>query len=167
MRRLALVLALAACGKSDPAPAGDPPGRPDKAHDPKEKPHHREDRKDRQEAPSQLSLDVVDGANKSHWDAAAFAQVSKIDGKANDGEGRDTWSLRALVDKHAGGARVAALTGEDGKVVKIDKADWDNKDKTPILHSTRRGTLKFRWADKTGAWGDTVLKDVTAIELAR
>ena len=35
------------------------------------------------------------------------------------------------------------------------------------VHTTRRGTLKFRWADAGGTWDDTEVKDVTRIEIAQ
>ncbi len=60
---------------------------------------------------------------------------------------------------------VAVVGGEATK--SIDAAAWADPARTPILHTTRRGNLKFRWADKDGAWGDTEVKAVTRLELAR
>jgi hypothetical protein len=64
------------------------------------------------------------------------------------------------------GARVVAVIGADGKQP-IELTAWNDATRTPILHTTRRGTLKFRWADKEGRWGETVVRDVTGLEIAR
>ena len=128
---------------------------------------HHEDRHDEATAPGQLTLDVtIDGA-ASKWTAATFAGVPRIAGVATDGEARDTWSLRELVQRQVGPtAHVVSVTGADGKRF-IAPAEWSDAGKVPILHTTKRGTLKFRWADASGKWGDTVAKDVTALEIAR
>jgi hypothetical protein len=42
---------------------------------------------------------------------------------------------------------------------------WKDSTTTPILHTTRRGALNFRWADAHGVWGDVVTKDVTGLEI--
>jgi hypothetical protein len=156
MRWLLLALAISACGKSDDA----------KPAEPAEKPHHRQDRHDPQEAPGKLALTIVVGDAKSSWGPEAFAAVPQLAGKATDGEARDTWSLRELVQKNLGPtARVTAVEGADGKKP-IAEADWNDAARTPILHTTRRGTLKFRWADKDGKWGETEVKDVVGLELS-
>jgi hypothetical protein len=124
-----------------------------------------EDRTAPQEAPSQLHLEVTIAGAKSTWTDAAFAKVAKFPSTNNAGEARDTWNLRELVTANAGPkARVVAVIGAGG-TKPIDPAAWASAEQTPIIHSTRRGALKFRWADKTGAWGETVVKDVTAIEI--
>jgi hypothetical protein len=156
--RIAMVLAflLAACGgKHDEPAAGSA-----------EKPHHHEDRGDPATAPAQLRVDVVVDGKPAVWDAAAFAKVPHQPGTNNGGEARDMWSLRDLAHQLAGDtARVVAVTGDVTKA--IDAAAWSDPARTPILHTTRRGTLKFRWADKAGAWQqDIEVKDVTKLELA-
>jgi hypothetical protein len=57
------------------------------------------------------------------------------------------------------------VTG-DGSSKTIDRAAWEDAAREPLLHTTRRGTLKFRWADADGKWADTEVKDVTRIEIA-
>lgn len=127
----------------------------------------REDRHVAQAKPTGTSLVVKIGETTSTWDAAAFAKVAKIGGVASDGEARDTWSLRELAHTLVGpDARVTAVIGAGGPVA-IDPAAWADASRTPILHSTRRGALKFRWTDAAGRWGDTSAKDVTGLEVVR
>lgn len=144
---LAVGLALGACSKSDsPKP---------------------EDRHDPAMAAERLSLGVAIGDAKETWTAAELAATPKLAGSASDGEARDTWSLRELVHQHVGPtARVIAVVGPGGRVL-VEPTAWDDATKTPILHTTKRGTLKFRWADSAGKWGETLLKDVASIEVAR
>ena len=147
MVRLVLTLLLAACSKSDP-------------------PKH-EDRHDPAVAAEKLSLGVAIGDAKETWTDDAFARTPKLAGSASDGEARDTWSLRELVHENVGPtARVVAVVAPGGRVL-VEPTAWDDATKTPILHTTRRGTLKFRWTDKDGKWGETVLKDVASIEVVR
>ena len=122
---------------------------------------------DKAEQPAALSLAVtIDGA-RATWGADAFAKVPHYAGKNNDGEARDVWSLRDFAHELAGPtARVVAVTGASG-TSPIAADAWNDGSRTPILHTTRRGTLKFRWADRHGAWGDAGVKDVTALELAK
>lgn len=137
----ALVLALVvACGKKD-AP----------------EPKH-EDRHVAQEAPTQAGIDAIVDGVKTRW---TFDGVPKLTATANDGEARDVWSLADLGAQHQ--VKITAVIGADGK----KDVDWGDPAKRPILHSTRRGTLKFRYADADGKWGETVLKDVTAVETRR
>jgi hypothetical protein len=159
---LALLAAcVVGCSKKAPAPAAET-GSATSA----EKPHHHEDRHDPQAAPTKLTLAVaIAGKPSATWTADDLAKVAKMAGKATDGEARDTWSLREVAHQLVGpSARVTAVVGEGGKVA-IDEAKWNAADSTPILHSTRRGTLKFRYADATGAWGDTIAKEVTGLEI--
>ena len=164
-----LVVCVVACSKKDEKEA-EPAATGSAA--PAEKPHHHEDRHDPQAAPTKLEVKVSfvgqQGAGKpdATWTADDFAKVPKMAGTANDGEARDTWSIRELAHQLVGpNARVTAVIGEGGTKVAIDEAKWTAADSTPILHSTRRGTLKFRYADKTGAWGDTIAKEVTGLEI--
>src|SRR5882672_3077998 len=176
-RTIALVTAVlvAACSKSVDAP---PPARSAAARTSTEpaapaEPHHRngdhrEDRHDPAAAP-QLQLTVaIDGAAAS-WGPDAFGKVAKYakNDKASDGEAREVWSLRELAHTLVGPtARVTAVAG-DGASKTLDRAAWDDAAREPLLHTTRRGTLKFRWADAAGTWGDTEVKDVTRIEIAQ
>ena len=176
MRKPGLVAATiaslaAACSKSDkPPPPPDPAAavRPAESGD---KPHHakREDRRDPAvpDAPPLQLAAVVDGTTQT-WQKAAFDRVARFTGntRATDGEARDVWSLRELAHTLVGPtARVTAVTGDGTRT--IDRAAWDDASHTPLLHTTRRGTLKFRWADAAGAWGETEVKDVTRIEIAK
>jgi hypothetical protein len=98
------------------------------------------------------------------WHQDSFDKVPRYT-KGNDGEGRDVWSLRELVHQLVGpGARVTAVTGEDGTKA-VDRAAWEDATRTPLLHTTRRGTLKFRWADAEGTWGESEVKNVGRIEV--
>lgn len=147
-----------------PATAGTPA--------PAEKPHHRkhEDRHDpATDEPPPLQLAVTVAGARATWGHDAFEKVARFVGntKASDGEDRDVWSLRDLVRTLVGPtARVTSVAGDDGAKA-IDAAAWRDPKRTPLLHTTRRGTLKFRWADAAGAWGETEVKDVTRIEIAR
>ena len=173
---IAAALAAASCSKSvdPPPPAQSAAARAAAAPaDPADKPHHRnaegkrEDRRDPAVAAPRLQLAVaVDGVAAS-WGPDAFGKVARYAGndKASDGEARETWSLRELAHTLVGPtARVTVVTG-DGQQA-IDRAAWEDASREPLLHTTRRGTLKFRWADASGKWGDTEVKDVTRIEIA-
>jgi hypothetical protein len=154
--------AQSAAARSTAAPA-DPADKPRRNHDGKH-----EDRHDPAIAAPQLQLAVaIDGAAAS-WGPDAFDKVVKYakNDKASDGEAREVWSLRDLAHGLVGPtARVTAVTGNGSKT--IDRAAWDDASHEPLLHTTRRGTLKFRWASADGKWGDTEVNDVTRIEIAR
>lgn len=128
-----------------------------------------EDRHDPPAAPAALSLAIaVDGA-ASTWQRDAFDRVAQFTGntRATDGEAREVWSLRELAHTLVGPtARVTSVTG-DGGTQSIDRTAWDDPARTPLFHTTRRGTLKFRWADAHGTWLDTEVRDVSRIDLAR
>jgi len=143
-----LVLAIA-CSKSDEPPVV-----------------HHEDRHEPAVDPAKPMLEVsIDGAMTT-WSRDAFDKLPRRAGKASDGEARETWSLRELAHQAAGpNARVVAVVGDARKT--IDQAAWDDASRTPILHATKRGALKFRWEDGAGQWGDTEVKDVTKLEIVR
>jgi hypothetical protein len=166
---LLIVIAVAACSKKDP-PADPPqPAAPAQAGaaPTSTAPAKREDRHEPATARPKLTLAVTIGGTPATWTEAAFANLPKLAGTASDGESRDTWSLRELAQRNAGPtARVVAVISADEKQA-IDPAAWNDPTRTPILHTTRRGTLKFRWADKDGRWGETLVRDVTGLELAR
>lgn len=129
--------------------------------------HRHEDRHDRATSPAKLVLDVTVGDKTTTWQESDFDKVAKLPGKNRDGEARDVWSLRALADTLVGkGATVIAVTGDSGRVM-ISPDAWADPSRTPILHTTRRGSLKFRWTDKDGTWGDTSVRDVTKLEIAK
>lgn len=146
---------VASCRSSDPAPSA-PAGSA-----------HHEDRHAPATAAPKLVLDVtVDGAPVK-WQADAFGKVPRIPAKNTSGESRDAWSLRELATTLAGpGARVVSITGAEGQKP-IDAAAWADPARIPIVHTTRRGSLKFRWTDAAGAWGESDLKDVTRLEIVR
>jgi hypothetical protein len=152
MRSVMLLVVVVACSRTA---------------DPSAEPAHHEDRHEPAAAASKRKLSVTVAGAAATWDDATFASVPKLAGHASDGEARDTWSLRELVQRNVGpGARVTAVINRGGKTP-IEAADWDDTTRTPILHTTRRGSLKFRWANKDGHWGETVVKDVTGLEIAR
>lgn len=167
--RWALLLAIAACSKAaDPAPAGPPAqSQPQTAQAAAAK---HEDRHAPATAAPAISLAIsIAGATPAGttWTGETLAGAPRMAGAASDGEARDTWSLRELARRNIGpDARVVAVIGPDGKQA-IEPAAWSDAARTPILHTTRRGTLKFRWADKDGHWGPTVVRDVTGLEIAR
>jgi hypothetical protein len=152
MKHLALlVVLLGACSKH-----ADPPAAGSAAH--------HEDRHDPAIATPPLSLAVTIDGSAATWPQAVFDRTTHFASANNDGEARDTWSLRELVHGTVGAtARVTTVIGETRQV--IDAAAWADPTKTPIVHRTRRGGLKFRWADATGAWGETGVKDVTGLEI--
>lgn len=169
MRKLGwlVIAALAGCGKGeDRRTIEEQPSVVEKA--PADKPHHRK-HEDRREpvvanAPP-LKLEVRIAGKPSVWQQEAFDKVARYT-KGSDGEARDVWSLRELAHQLAGPtARVTAVTGEDG-TKQIDEAAWNDARRTPLLHTTRRGTLKYRWADGDGTWGESEVKDVSKLELA-
>ena len=123
-----------------------------------------EDRHEPATAKPGLHLEVTIGGQRSTWDQGVFDKVPHFPSQNHDGEARDTWSLRELAHQAVGpSARVVAVIGTERKLV--DEAAWADLTRTPILHTTRRGTFKFRWADKAGTWGDTEVKEVVAIEI--
>ena len=172
MRKLGWILVLlVGCSK----PADKAPANSSSADNPTEQPpasagsaHHRkhEDRREPviADAPP-LKLDITANGTTATWHQDSFDKVARYT-KGNDGEARDVWSLRELVHQLVGpAARVASVTGDNGTKT-IDPAAWDDATRTPLLHTTRRGTLKFRWADSNGKWGDSEVKDVVRIKLA-
>jgi hypothetical protein len=130
--------------------------------------HHRK-HEDRREpvianAPP-LALDVAVKGAPATWHQDSFDKVVRYT-KGNDGEARDVWSLRELTHTLVGPtARVISVTGDDGTRA-LERAAWDDATRTPLLHTTRRGTLKFRWADADGKWGESEVKDVVRVEIA-
>jgi hypothetical protein len=150
MRHLLWLALAVACSKSSEAPPA---------------PHH-EDRHEATVAPARLDLAVTIDGSAATWSHDVFDGVPKMAGTASDGEARDTWSLRELVHHTVGpNARVVAVVGDVTKA--IDRGAWDDPSRTPILHTTKRGALKFRWADPSGKWGDTEVKNVTRLEIVR
>lgn len=112
--------------------------------------------------PLELAVSVKGVA--SVWKQDSFDKVPRYT-KGPDGEGRDVWSLRELAHVLVGPtARVVAVAGEGG-TKPVEPAGWDDATRTPVVHTTRRGTLKFTWTDAEGKWGETVVKDVTRLEI--
>ena len=168
----ALVVALvfaAACSKTEKKP--DPPPATSAALTPSasasSRGHKREDRHDTAEKPATLSLEVKIGGASKTWAKDSFDRVPKMTkgNIGNDGEDRDTWSLRELAHVLVGPkARVVSVVGPE-ETKSIDAAAWADASRTPIVHTTRRGTLKFRWADKDGKWSDAEVEDVTRLDI--
>ncbi len=150
MKRALCLLAVAACSRSaDPA-----------------QPTKHEDRHDPAVAAPALTLEVTIDGTPSTWKQDVFDRVPHFQAKNHDGDSRDTWSLRELVHSAVGPtARVVAVVGDAR--MPIDPAAWDDPAHTPIVHRTRRGWLKFRWADANGAWQDAAVKEVSGLEIAR
>jgi hypothetical protein len=148
MKSVLCLLLLAACSRSPAATA------------------KHEDRHDPAAATPALHLAVtIDGAATT-WQEDVFDHVPHFASTNHDGDARDTWSLRELVHDAVGPkARVVAVLGD--KRMAIDDAAWNDPDRTPIVHRTRRGWLKFRWADRSGAWQDAAVKEVSGLEIVR
>jgi hypothetical protein len=167
MKFAVAVALVVACGNSSGDQSADhSAGQPATATPQPEKKHHHEDRHDVQGSATAFSLDVtVDGAHQT-WTPETFAKVAHFTGTNNDGEARDVWSLRSLATGLVGsGARVVSITGDITRTIGSDA--WVDQTRVPIVHSTRRGTLKFRWADPDGKWREQdVVKDVTKLEIA-
>jgi hypothetical protein len=141
MKQLALLVVLVACNKHADTPAVGSAAAP-----------HHEDRHDPASATPPLSLAVTIDGSAATWPQAVFDRTTHFASANNDGEARDTWSLRELVHGTVGAtARVTMVIGET---------------KESIVHRTRRGGLKFRWADAAGKWGETGVKDVTGLEIS-
>src|SRR3569623_2561970 len=105
-----VVLCIGACAKKEEAAPGPTAGSA------ADKPHHHEDRRDPQAAPTKLALTVaIAGKPGVTWRADALAKVPKMTGTASAGAARETWSLRELAHQHVGpSARVTAVIGEGG-----------------------------------------------------
>ena len=169
MRLLAFAIALTvsvSCKSGDDEPPGPGAGAGHgKAAAGRTRP---EDRGEPPTAPAVLTLRVaVDGAT-STWSQDAFERVPRLTGRNRSGESRDAWSLRAMTEAMVGpGARVTSVTG-DGATNEISAEQWKDTTRTPILHTTRRGTLKFRWVEADGEWQeDAAVRDVTGLAIAR
>jgi len=119
-------------------------------------------------APAVVTLEVAVDGRVATWKRDAFERVPRLSGHNRSGESRDAWSLRAMAEEMVGpGARVTSVTG-DGATVEISAAMWQDTTRTPILHTTRRGTLKFRWIEADGEWQeDAAVRHVTGLAIAR
>lgn len=154
MRTLLILAVVGGCSKSD-APS-EAPTTSKGTH---------EDRAQKQQKVTDFVVDVTIGDAHEKWTPETFAKVAHYASKNHGGQERDTWSLRELAKTLVGpNARVTKVIG--GNTVKeIEAAAWADTARVPIVHSTRRGTLKFRWATSEGVWGDPEANDVMALEI--
>jgi hypothetical protein len=164
MRLLAFAILLSVACKSggDEPPGTGPNGGSDADRAGHDSPS--EDRDQPAVKPAVLTLQVqIDGAT-STWGREAFERVPRLTGRNRSGESRDAWSLRAMAAEMVGpGARVTSVTG-DGASREISAEEWKDTTRTPILHTTRRGTLKFRWVEGDGEWQEeAAVRDVTGL----
>ncbi|NVB81672.1 MAG: hypothetical protein HOV81_24975 [Kofleriaceae bacterium] len=149
MSRLAIaVLVVAACSRTDSAPKPAP------------EPMHVE------KAPAGFSIEArIDGAPTT-WAEDVFDRVEHHAVANNRGQPRDTWSLRDLVHAMVGAnARVVAVVGATKQAITPEA--WADASRTPVVHRTGRGGLKFRWADASGKWDEESVNDVVALEIVR
>jgi hypothetical protein len=124
-----------------------------------------EDRNEPQQAEAAFSLSVSIGQEHETWTRETFSSVKRTFALNKSGESRDAWSLRAIAKELVGPtARVAKVIGPSGAKV-IDANAWADLTRSPIVHVTRRGSLKFRWAASDGTWGETEVNDVSALEI--
>jgi hypothetical protein len=163
MMRIVWIVALAACSKHADAPAAPPMASGSAAPPAAAIAAHHEDRHDPAVAAPPLALAVTIDGSAATWQQDVFDRTPHFTSTNNDGQDRDTWSLRELVHAAGANARVTAVIGESRQT--IDAAAWAATDTTPIVHRTRRGTLKFRWTDRDGKWGDVAVKEVTGLEV--
>jgi hypothetical protein len=165
MRAFLCVALVMSCGKGETSRHDEP--APPAAATPVAVPPKHEDRHDPATSAPALSLEVTIQGTTTTWSRDAFDRVPHVPGKNNDGEARDVWSLRDLAHQLVGpSARIVKVTGAEAtKTIAADA--WADPSRTPILHTTRRGTLKFRWADKDGAWLETEVRDVARLEIVR
>lgn len=129
---------------------------------------HTNGQEDRRDEPAvdagALKLDAKIGGALTAWQKSSFDRVPRY-AVGSDGEGREVWSLRDLAHTLVGpNARVVAVYGKR-ETRRLEPAVWNDAKRTPILHTTRRGTLKFRWADKDGTWDDAEISDVSLVEI--
>jgi hypothetical protein len=161
MRRVWILALALGCKSSDPAPVVPAPVAADPAPGGSGNKHGGTDRHkpvNADAAPVEVGVSIKGVTSK--WDKAAFDKVPRY-AKGTDGEMRDVWDIRNLVHTLVGPtAHVVSVTGEGGSK---PFAGWDDATRTPILHTTRRGTLKWTWADSNGKWGETEVKDVTQL----
>ncbi len=153
MKRLAIIaLVAAACSRSEPAKHDRPPEAPGAAHEPGRA--------------AGLHLEVrIDGVPAT-WTQDVFDRVEHHAVKNKSGQPRDTWSLRDLAHATAGEhARVVSVIGTTTQTIAPDA--WADASRTPIVHRTGRGGLKFRWADAAGTWEEANVGDVVALEIVR
>jgi hypothetical protein len=151
MRRLGWLILAVACSKAERV------DQPPPAH---------EDRHEPAIAQASKKLDVTIDGVAATWNRDVFDRAPLRTGTARDGEARETWSLRELARQNAGPtARVVAVVGNIRET--IDAAAWNDATRTPIIHGTKRGTLKFRWEDRDGKWGATEVNDVSKLEIVR
>jgi hypothetical protein len=149
MKRLVLLLALVACSKS-----GD--GEHRQKH---------EDRAEPQTSITAFSIAVTIGDKHETWTPETFSKVEHVAQTNKSGQDRETWSLREIAKILVGPtARVTTVTGSNGTKA-IDQAAWGDPARTPIVHLTRRGALKFRWASGDGTWSEAEVHDVSALEV--
>jgi len=109
---------------------------------------------------------IVTGTGPTTWTPAALAALPRFTIHA-DGADKDAWSLRDLAHALVGPrARVTAAVDGDGTSAKIDKKDWADPKKVPVLRINRRGMYKIEWVDKDGSLtNDDDVRDVRSVEV--
>jgi hypothetical protein len=89
---------------------------------------------------------VVDGV-ASTWTREELGRVKPIVLMSKDGDGeRQAWPLRELAEALVGaGAVVLEAVGDQGKVLPLAAAKWNDRALVPVLRANRRGRLKLVW----------------------
>ena len=110
---------------------------------------------------------VVVGGPPTTWTPDALAALARFTIHA-DGADKDAWSLRELAHALVSPkARVTAAIDSGGSRSKIDKKDWADAKKTPVLRINRRGMYKIEWVDKDGSLtNDDDIRDVRSVEVS-
>lgn len=104
----------------------------------------------------------IAGRPAETWGLDRFARVPRW---GDAGAARDAWSLRDVAHTLVGPkARVVAVRG-GGKRKVIERSEWDDLGRTPLLRPNREEQMKFRWIEKNGALGEAEVKQVDAVEI--
>lgn len=109
---------------------------------------HKEKERDTVAVAKPVSI-ILDGKASGERSAS---QLDALDPNTKpDEQGKHTWSLRLLARSVGGAkARVVAVGNEDKQRLELDKAAWNDAQRTPTLRSNRRGDIKFQWEKNGG-----------------
>lgn len=81
----------------------------------------------------------LDGKAHATWKIDELNKVPTIEGKPRH------WSMRAIADHIAKGARISEVVSRKGNTQKLDAERWADERLKPLIKLNRRGMLKFWW----------------------